>query len=142
MPFNQLAAPCWVLDPEGGPGGEDLGHSVTEAEALKDLKDHYPPEDYAPGTVTVVVQPAPCWTITCDGECGDRPEDDEYGWNIHCATRKEAEVFAESCGWIITKDGRVFCEDDTPAGQSLEDGGLAVVEQIPGQLTLLGEGDQ
>ena len=133
MPFSQLATPCWMLSPRGGPGGEDFGHSATEAEALKDLKDNYPPEDYSDVKLTVACLPAPCWVIHCDGECGDRPEDDEYGFNIHCETRKEAEEFAGSCDWIVADDGRVFCQDDAP-----DDARPAVVGQIPGQLTLDG----
>ena len=135
MPFSQMAAPCWVLSPEGGPGGEDYGHSATQAEAVKDLEDNYPPEDYPPGTVTVVARDAPCWIVTCDGVCGERPEDDEYGFNIHCATRVEAELFAGSCGWVITKDGGVFCADDTP-----DDAVTVIAVEIPGQL-LLGGGE-
>ena len=46
-------------------------------------------------------------------------------------TRKEAEEFAESCGWTVTSDGRVFCEDDVPPGAV-----PAVVAEIPGQLIL------
>jgi hypothetical protein len=138
VPFNQLASPCWVLDPEGGPGGdgEDCQHWPAEAEALKYMKKTYPPEDYPPGSVAVVIRPGPCWIITCDGECGEEPEDDEYA-HIHCATRTEAEQVADAYDWKVTKDGRAFCEDDAPAGRSLDE--LAVVEQIPGQLTLLGE---
>lgn len=136
MPFDRLATPCWVLDPEGGPGGEDLGHSPTEADALEDLKEHYPPKDYPDVKITVTCLPAPCWTVTCDGDCGEQPEDDEYGWNIHCASLKEAEEFAESCGWIVTRDGGVFCPDDAPDCAVAD---LAVVEQIPGQLTLDGQ---
>ena len=134
MPFSQLATPCWVVEPKGGPSGEDLGHSPDEAAALKDLKETYPAEDYGDLNLTVVCLPAPCWTITCD-ECGEECESDEYA-SIHCATRTEAEQVAEAYDWKVIKVGRVFCEDDAPDGCSLDE--LAVVEQIPGQLTLDG----
>jgi hypothetical protein len=137
VPFNQLATPCWVLDPEGGPGGggEDCRHWPTEAEALKDIKETYPPEDYPAGSVTAVIRPEPCWIITCDGECGEEPEGDEYA-SIHCATRTEAEQVADAYDWKVTKDGLVFCDTDALPDRLMDE--LAVVEQIPGQMILGG----
>lgn len=135
MPISQLAEPCWVLEPEGGPDGEDWQHWTSEASAREGLKDSYPAEDYPAGTVTVLRRAEGCWTITCDGECGEGPEDDEYA-NIHCTSRTEAEQYATACDWIVTRDGEVYCEDDAPDRSTAD---LAVTEQIPGQLTIDGE---
>ena len=122
MAIEQLPGQCWVYDPkpddyEGDP------HFESKAAALAD--------DYRPAGAGARQQPSGCFTVTCDGECGDQPEDDEYGWNIHCTSRAEAERFALSCGWIVTRDGGVFCADDAPEGAD-----LAMVDQVPGQFAL------
>lgn len=70
-----------------------------------------------------------CWTVTCDGPCGDELEDDETG-GLHFSTRAAAEQTAsDGYNWRFLPDGRAFCEEDAPPDAYL-------VGQIKGQMTL------
>lgn len=117
MAIKQLRALCWVVARPSGEG-----------------ESHYESEDAAKARAgkAAVRLLTGCWVVACD-ECGDRPEDDDYGVNIHCASRAEAVQFIASAGWTVTRDGQVFCAEDEP-DCSVAD--LAVIEQAPGQLVL------
>lgn len=128
MAIERLGQPCWYASRPGS--DEDDWHHASEIDTAKSAKELR--EDEPDAEVKVGQHPDRCFIVTCDGDCEDHPEDEEC-WNAHCPTRAAAEQWAESCGWIVTRDGRVFCEDDAPEC-ALAD--LAVTTQIPGQLTL------
>ena len=128
MPVEMLTARCWVLDRPPGDEGEPHYESEDAARAAA-AESH-------PGVTVGVRELTGCLVVACDGEdCEDRPEDDEYGSNIHCADLAEAERFAESCGWAVLTDGRILCPEDA-AGVTQPSPFATAAEQIPGQLTL------
>lgn len=135
MPVEQLAQPCWYTRYPGGEHYQNDCHYETQAVAERAAEKI---TEEQPGAVIEQSQwDGRCWVVTCDGECGDQPEDDDSGRNVHCESRLDAEKFAESCGWIVTRDGQVFCGDDAPEYARAD---LVVTEQIPGQEALPGVG--
>lgn len=128
MPISQLPERCWVLRPDPALHDGDA-HYGTEAEALRDAK-----EMDAIGTPELL--PDRCWIVGCDGACEIQLDTEDEGYLYHHTTRAEAEQTVAQYGWILTRDGEAFCQDDAPDCSTAD---LAVIEQIPGQLTL-GEG--
>ncbi len=119
MPAKQLIDRCWVIaerDPEYD------AHYKTEAAARGDDGRQ-------------VKQLDPCWIVTCDpgGDDEDPLEDGEYEWTLHAPSREQAEKWALDYGWIVTRDGETICPDHAPDCSGAD---LAVVEQIPGQITM------
>jgi hypothetical protein len=131
MAIERLAQPCWVLDPEGGSSGEEHSHWPDEASARKDLDED---GDRDP-KVTVRLLPAPCWTVTCDGECGVTIDEEEE-YIFHYPSSAEAESDAADMDWLTTTDGRLFCAEDAPDCATAD---LRRLEQVPGQFTLDGQ---
>jgi hypothetical protein len=126
MAIEQLAARCWVIEPADDTEG--VPHYDTEQEA-KATADH----DFDPGEAATIRQlPTPCWTASCDGDCA-ATIDEEENYTYHYETRAEAESDAAAMGWTLTRDGDLFCVGDVP---DLEFDDLAVLEQIPGQLSI------
>lgn len=87
----------------------------------------------------------PCWVVTCDGRGIDHdPEvsfngelrDSDEGHIIHAPSRAEAEQAALTEGWVLTRDGRAWCPACAPSDLTRFD--LAVVEEVPGQMALIG----
>lgn len=130
MAIEQLTEACWFAsypgdDDESGGGA----HYATEAEARKVAASEEDP--LIP--VDVGQFSAPCWTVTCDGDCGRPLEDGEMEWTLHLPSRLEAEGTAEDYDWTVTAEIKTYCEADKP------DGVVALVaRQIPGQGTLDG----
>jgi hypothetical protein len=128
MPVSQLARQCWYARYEGGEDRDNDTHYEDQEQAAKAAARIR--ADYDPDTVVIEVGqlPAPCWTAQCDGP-GEHPlEDGEWEWTLHGETRAEVEGWCGAYGWIVTRDGQVYCEDDAP---EYDTAGLVVTEQVP-----------
>ena len=137
MAIEQLTQPCWYARYDGGEDYENQIHYSTESTAQKAAAEIRPGGE--PGETPAVEtgrMAAPCWTARCDG-CEEPLEDGEYEWMLHLETRAETEQVCTEYGWIVTRDGRVFCDGCAPECDRAD---LVVTEQVPGQGALLGEG--
>ena len=54
--------------------------------------------------------------VQCDGECETVLDEEDEGYIFHHDSRAEAEQTAAGYHWASDGDGRVFCEEDAPAG--------------------------
>jgi hypothetical protein len=136
MPVTQLTKRCWTLQTVERTDVE-VPHWDTEQEAQAALSDYFPAEDFPACTVKATGYPAPCWTVTCDGQdCGGQADNDDYGWHIHFESRLEAERYVTREGWMLTTNGEALCPDDVA---EIEAASRLVIEQIRGQLTIDGE---
>lgn len=131
MAIEQLARPCWYARYDGGEDYENQIHYGTEPQAQKAAAEIR--ADDEPGETAAVEtgrMEAPCWTARCDGECDGPLEDGEYEWTLHLETRTEIERVCTEYGWIVTRDGQVFCDECAPDCETAD---RAVTEQVPGQ---------
>ncbi len=114
MTIHQLPERCWELQPPTD--DERSPHYDTEAAALEALKEDRENDDQPYADTKPVRLDAPCWVVQCDGECETVLDTEDEGYVFHHDSRAEAERTAAGYHMAFGDDGRVFCEDDTPAG--------------------------
>jgi hypothetical protein len=120
MAIEQLTYQCWYVRDPGGEDHQNDIHYKDEAGAQKDAaeirRDHAADDPVDPLPVEVGQFPAPCWIAQCDGPDAHPLEDGEWEWTLHGETRAEIEKWCGEYGWILTRDGQVFCDEDPPDG--------------------------
>jgi hypothetical protein len=113
MPISQLAAPCWVTDPDLPANGEER-HYDGKADAKRAIREARKNGHAVPAT-TIRLLESPCWVIRCDGECDALIDEYDEGYIVHSETRAAAELLMRNCGWAYLGDTDVVCcEPDRP----------------------------
>lgn len=101
---------CWVI---GRLPGDTEPHFKTSKAARAELrKMREEDEDHVAGA-TVRRLGVPCWTVTCDGECGLTIDEDEDGV-IHHVSAGGALRTAALWKWVLADHEHVFCGEDAP----------------------------
>ncbi len=99
---------CWVI---GRLPGDTEPHFKTSKAARAELrKMREEDEDHVAGA-TVRRLDVPCWTVTCDGECGLTIDEDEDGL-IHFTDAGDAMRTVRNWEWRLVDHEHVLCPAD------------------------------